>query len=354
MRLVYCVLLALTFTAGALTLGCTKAPAPSSAAGATGVASKGAGPSPAPSAEDGAKGDVPSGEGMTIAVVPKGMEHIFWQTVRAGAEAAAKATGAKMELRGPDSETDVVGRVDLIDNYITRKVDGLVVAACDADALIEPLQRAKDAGILVATMDSGINDDTVPITYAATDNVLGGRKAAEARVEAIGGKGKVAVIPFIQGARSSDERERGFKEAIAEHPEVELVATLYSDSQVEKGVQVTENLLNSQPDLVGIFSANEAGTKGAMRVLEQRGLAGKVKLVGYDAAPDQIEALRAGTIQALIVQNPFAMGYEGLMAVVKAKAGQDVEPRIDTGVTVVTMENIEEPDVAKLLAGMVK
>ncbi len=353
MRLALTIALALALTAGALTIGCTKAPT-SPPPGATSAASTGAPSSPAPAAESAPKTDVPSGEGMTIGVIPKGMEHVFWQTVRAGAEAAGKETGATIEFKGPDSETDVMGEIDLIDNYITRKVDALVVAACDADALIEPLKRAKEAGILVATMDSGINDDSVPITYAATDNVLGGRKAAEALVEAIGGKGKVAVIPFIQGAKSSDERERGFKEAIAEHPEVELVATLYSDSQVEKGVQVTENLLNSQPDLVGIFGANEAGTKGAMRVIEQRGLVGKVKLVGYDAAPDQVEALRDGIIEALIVQNPFAMGYEGVMAVVKAKAGQDVEPRIDTGVTVVTLKNIDEPDIAKLLSGMVQ
>jgi ribose transport system substrate-binding protein len=290
-------------------------------------------------------------EGMTIALVPKGTTHVFWQTVKKGAEDAAAEVGARIEFKGPASEEDIIGQISIIENLTSAEVDGIVMAACDADDLIAPLARAKDAGIPIAVIDSGINDDSIPVTYAATDNVLGGQRAAEALMELIGPQGgKVAVIPFIQGAQSSDERERGFVEEIQKHPEFELLPPLYSNSLLQEAVKVVENLLNAHPDVKGIFAANEPGAMGAARVLEQRGLAGQVTLVGFDAAEPEIEGLEAGTIQALIVQDPYRMGYEGVMAVVKAIKGETVEPKIDTGVTVVTADNLEDPEVVELLS----
>ncbi len=288
---------------------------------------------------------------LTIALVPKGTTHVFWQTVRKGAEDAAAEVGARIEFRGPSSEEDIIGQISIIENLTAAEVDGIVMAACDADDLVEPLRRAKEAGIPIAVIDSGINDETIPVTYAATDNVLGGRKAAEALIRLVGPEGgKVAVIPFIQGAQSSDERERGFVEEIQKHPEFDLLPPLYSNSLLQEAVKVVENLLNAHPDVRGIFAANEPGAMGAARVLEQRGLAGKVVLVGFDAAEPEIEALKRGVIQALIVQDPYRMGYEGVMAVVKALRGEVVEPRIDTGVTVVTADNLDDPEVQKLLS----
>ena len=179
-------------------------------------------PEPAPVPQTGVSTTPEGGgavEGMTIALVPKGTTHVFWQTVKKGAEDAAAEVGARIEFKGPASEEDIIGQISIIENLTSAEVDGIVMAACDADDLIAPLARAKDAGIPIAVIDSGINDDSIPVTYAATDNVLGGQRAAEALMELIGPQGgKVAVIPFIQGAQSSDERERGFVEEIQKHP----------------------------------------------------------------------------------------------------------------------------------------
>jgi ribose transport system substrate-binding protein len=340
MRRIGSLLLLSAFVTLAVLAGCKKV--------ASGAPGPGAAPAKAAGGAAGG-GKAPAGSGLKIAVLPKGTEHVFWLTVKDGADAAAKESGATIEWQGPASETDVTGQIKLVENAIAKKVDAIVIAACDAKALIKPLKDAKDKGIIIVTIDSGIDDDTIPVTYAATDNVLGGKKAAEELTKLVGGSGTVAVIPFIQGAKSSDEREKGFCDEIRANPTLTLLPPLYSQSEVEQGVKVTENLLNANPDIAGIFAANEAGAKGAMRVLEMRKLAGKVKLVGYDAAPDQVQALKAGTIQALIVQDPFKMGYEGVMAAVKAQKGETVEKRIDTGVQVVTPENIDKPEIQKLL-----
>jgi ribose transport system substrate-binding protein len=165
----------------------------------------------------------------------------------------------------------------------------------------------------------------------------------------IGYEGKVGLIPFVPGAATSIQREQGFKEGLKKFPKVKLVATLYSESDVTKGMQVTENMLTAHPDLKGIFAANEPGAIGAARVLQARKLVGKVKLVAFDAAPTEIKALQDGVIQALIVQNPFRMGYEGVKMAVKALRGEKIPKRIDTGVTVVTMENFRRPEIQRLL-----
>jgi len=165
----------------------------------------------------------------------------------------------------------------------------------------------------------------------------------------IGYEGKVGLIPFVPGAATSIQREQGFKEGLKKFPKVKLVATLYSESDVTKGMQVTENMLTAHPDLKGIFAANEPGAIGAARVLQARKLAGKVKLVAFDASPTQIKALQEGVIQALIVQNPFRMGCEGVKMAVKALRGEKIPKRIDTGVTVVTMENFRRPEIRRLL-----
>jgi ribose transport system substrate-binding protein len=284
-------------------------------------------------------------------VVPKGTQHDFWLTVKAGAEAAGEKNGCEILWQGPASEQDINGQIKIIENFTTSGVDGMVVAACSGKDLIDPLRKAKEKGIIIATIDSGIDDPDLPITYAATDNVVGGEKAAQELARLVGETGKVTVIPFIKGAESSDEREKGFLDEIRKHPGITVTERiLYSDSDVNKAVTVTENLLTGSPDLAGIFAANEPGVKGALTVVRQRGLAGKVKLVGYDASPDQIQALRDGVVQALVVQDPFKMGYEGVNAVVNAKNGAAVEKRIDTGVAVVTPENIDTPEIQKLLS----
>lgn len=285
---------------------------------------------------------------ILIAVSPKGLVHQFWLTVKAGAERAAAEEGAKIIWKGPAKETDVAGQVAILEDMISRNVDAIVMAACDSRALVPTLAKAVDKGIPVITIDSGVDSD-LPLTFVATDNVAGARAAADALAKLIGEKGKVALIPFIPGAATSDMRERGFKEQIATYPEIELVQTLYSQSDSARAMAVTEDMLTLHPDLAGIFAANEPGALGCVRALESRGVVGAVKLVAFDAADAEIDGLKRGAIQALIVQNPFKMGYLGVKSAIKAINGESVEKLIDTGVSVVTMDNFSEQEIQDVL-----
>ena len=302
-----------------------------------------------PDAGDTPTADTPE-KSLRIAVCPKGTVHEFWQTVKAGADAAAEEIGGEVLWKGPAQETMVAEQITILEDFIASKVDAIVMAACDAKALVDVAEKATDAGIPVVTIDSGLaEEEDVSVSFVATDNVAGARQAATELARLIGGKGEVGLIPFIQGAATSDWREQGFVEGLKDHPDIKLVKTLYSDSDVGKGMNATEDMLTAHPNLAGIFAANEPGAMGCAQALEARGLGGKVKVVAFDASPGQIEALEQGTVQALIVQNPYRMGYEGVMQAKKALDGEECEKRVDTGVTVVTKENVSDPEVEKIL-----
>ncbi|MBN2309575.1 MAG: ABC transporter substrate-binding protein [Candidatus Hydrogenedentes bacterium] len=298
---------------------------------------------PAPEAPEAQKAG-----GYKIAVVPKGLVHQFWLTVKAGAEAAAGEYGAEIVWNGPPKETEVATQIEILEDMITSGVDAIVMAACHETALIDVLQRAAGKGIPIVTIDSGVKSD-IPVTFVATDNLAGAKAAAHALAELVGEQGKVGVIPFVPGAATSELREKGFLEGIAEFPNITALEPLYSQSDVAKGMAVTEDMMTAHADLKGIFAANEASAIGAAQALEAAGKAGAIKLVAFDAPDEEIQALKKGTIQALIVQNPFQMGYQGVKAAIDHIEGRPVEKRIDTGVTVVTMDNFNEPDVQKLL-----
>lgn len=284
----------------------------------------------------------------TIAVVPKGLGHQFWATVKAGADAAGREFDAKILWNGPAQETEVVKQINIIQDMITRGVDAIVMAACDENALVDTIQNAIDAGIPVITIDSGVQSD-LPISFIATDNIKGAQEAANALAELIGGEGEVGLMPFVPGAATSEMRENGFREGLKEYPDIELVSTIYSYSDTARAVASVEDMMTANPGLDGLFAANEAGAIGAVQALEAADKAGEIKLVAFDASPDQIKALERGTIQALIVQDPFRMGYEGVKSAIDHIEGREVPERIDTGVTVVTADNLNEPEIQKLL-----
>ena len=301
-------------------------------------------------AEEGGRAGGGGGTHYTIAVIPKGTSQSFWKAVKAGADAAAAEAGnVTIDWNGPAAETDVDGQIRILQNAISRRVSAIVLAACNANSAVRYVEQAQAQKIPVVTIDSGISPD-VSVAYLATDNVKGGEVAADALAELIGGKGKVGCIPFVKGAASSDQREQGFRQGLKRHPGVELVRVLYSDADVSVGMDRAKSMMASVPDLAGIFPANQAGAEGAIQAVEQLGTAGKVKLVCFDASDAEIKALRAGTVQALIVQNPFRMGYEGVKTALRAVRGEKIEPRvIDTGVTKVTKENLDTPEIQKLL-----
>lgn len=287
-------------------------------------------------------------ETLTVAVVPKAVSQQFWTTIKSGAEAAGKELGAEVIWKGPNAETDIAGQRSIVEDFITQKVSAIVLAATDADALVETIKQAEAAGIPVITIDSGVNYDQVR-SLVATDNVAGAKLAGEHLIELIGGEGDVGLIPFVQGAASSQQREDGFRQAVDAADKVRLAAVDYSKSDEGTAKNVTQDMLTSHPTLAGIFAANEAGVVGAANALREMNKAGAVKLVGFDASPAEVKLLEDGVVQALVVQDPYNMGYLGVKSAVQAAKGETVETRVDTGVTLVTKENLQTPEVQRLL-----
>ncbi|NOZ60689.1 MAG: ABC transporter substrate-binding protein [Calditrichaeota bacterium] len=283
-----------------------------------------------------------------ILVSPKGLVHSFWVTVKTGADSAGKKFNADVIWKGPTQETDIAGQISIVEDYVNKGVDAIVIAACDAQGMIPVLKKAVDRKIPVITIDSGIDAD-FPISFIATDNIAAAEKAAEKLAELMDFKGKVACIPFVPGAATSTMREQGFVNKIKTYPDIKLLPIRYSQSEVALAMAVTEDILTAHPDIKGIFAANEAGTIGVIQALKTKNKIGQVKVVGFDAASNEVEALKKGEIDALIVQDPFKMGYEGVKAAVNFLKGEPVEKRIDTGVYVVTRDNLSDPKISRLL-----
>lgn len=294
-------------------------------------------------------GDSQQSASTKILVSPKGLVHSFWVTVKAGADSAGREFGAEVIWKGPTQETDIASQISIVEDYITKGIDAIVLAACDAQGLVPVIQKAADKNIPVITIDSGVDSD-IPKSFIATDNIAAAQKGAKVLAELINQKGKVACIPFVPGAATSNWREQGFVEEIKKYPDIELLPIRYSQSEVAVGMAVTEDLLTGHPGIKGIFAANEAGTIGVIQALKTKNKLGKVKVVGFDAAPNEVEALKSGALDALIVQDPFKMGYEGVKAAVAVLNGKEIPKRLDTGVYVVTRENLNQPEIARLLA----
>jgi ribose transport system substrate-binding protein len=287
-------------------------------------------------------------EKLQILVSPKGLTHSFWVTVKAGADSAGKEIGADIIWKGPAQETAIAEQVAIVEDYINRGVRAIVIAATDSRALVPALEKAREKGIVVVTIDSGVESD-IPVSYVATNNVAAGDKAADVLAGMIDGKGQVALLPFVPGAVSSIERETGFRQGIARYPEIELAAVQYTQSDVATAMAVTEDILTAHGDLAGIFAANEAGAIGASQALLARNMTDKVSLVGFDASPNEIEALESGVIDALVVQDPFLMGYLGVITANMALNKEKVEPKFDTGVYIVTRRNINDAEIKRIL-----
>ena len=308
-------------------------------------------PNAAPPANAGSTNAPPADVGAKrykIAVIPKGSAAQFWQSIKAGADAAGTETKSEIVWLAPNPENNVVKQVDIVNTEVTNKVDGIVLCATDATALTKPVQDAIAKGIPVVTIDSGIKSDDA-LVYIATDNVKGGEAAADSLAKMIGGKGKVGLLIFQKGSVSSDERERGFVEGIKKYPGIKLVSTLEA-SDATKALNNTQNMLSANPDITGIFAASEPNGVGAAQVIDQKKMVGKIKIVAFDSSDKEIEDLKSGSIQALIVQDPYQMGYKGVIAVLKAIKKETItEKKVDSGMTVVTKDNLNTPEVQKLV-----
>lgn len=301
-------------------------------------------------------GKTDDGKKFTIAVIPKGTTHEFWKSIHAGAvkaqqELAAKGVPVEVIWKGPLREDDRDQQIQVVENFTTRKVSGIVLAPLDSQALVNPVANAVQAGVPVVLMDSGLKSDK-PISFVATDNFKGGQLAGEHLAKLLEGKGNVILLRYAVGSASTEERERGFLEAIGKFPGIKLIsADQYAGPTRETAYQAAQNLLNRfGKDAQGIFTVNENSTVGMTKALRDLGLAGgKVKMVGFDAGSQSVLDMKNGDVQGLAVQNPVLMGYESVMTMARHLQGEKVEPRIDTGVVLVSPENMEQPEIKELL-----
>ncbi|MBN8218373.1 MAG: substrate-binding domain-containing protein [Spirochaetes bacterium] len=283
-----------------------------------------------------------------IAVIPKGTTHIYWQSVKKGAEAAGAEFGYTIRWNGPERETDREKQVQIIEDFIQQGVAGVVLAPLDAKAMVPSVEKLYGLKIPCAIIDSGIDTGKI-LTFAATDNYQGGVLAARRMGKILGGKGRLVVIKYAPGSGSTTARENGFIDTIGkEFPGLKIVDAKYGLDTVETALQAAEDLLTKNPDLQGLYACNASTAVGSLQALQSQKRAA-VKMVGFDAEAALLAGLKGKQIDALIVQNPYRMGYEGVKAVADARLGKPVVKQLDTGVAVVTLENIEAPDIKALL-----
>jgi ribose transport system substrate-binding protein len=293
---------------------------------------------------------------LTIAVIPKGATHEFWKSIHAGSNKAASeftAQGTEVEViwKGPLREDDREQQIQVIEGFAAQGVSGIVLAPLDNHALVRPVEDAKRAGVPTVIIDSGLESDQF-VSFVATDNRKGGTLAADRLGQLLNGKGKVLLLRYAEGSASTTEREEGFISQIkAKFPGIELISTdQYAGATRDTAKRASENMLNRfGDDVQGIFTPNESSTAGMLLALQDIGKAGKISFVGFDSSQTFIDALNANQLQGLVVQNPFNMGYLGVRTMVDSLLGKPVEKKIDTGVMLVTKENLQSAEVNALI-----
>lgn len=286
-----------------------------------------------------------------IAVIPKGTTHEFWKSVHAGAIKAAREENADVIWKGPVKEDDRDEQIKVVENFLSQGVDGIVLAPLDDRALVPVLSDAKARNIPVAIIDSGIQSEDY-VSFVSTDNEKAGGLAAERLGSLLGGKGDVLVLRYAEGSASTMARESGFLKTLAEtYPGIHVVSSnRYGGATTETAFAASENLLSTYKTVQGIFCPNESTTFGMLLALDAAKRTGKIKFVGFDASTKLVEALTAGKIDGLVVQNPFRMGELGVKMLLSTMKGQSVDRRVDTGATMVTRENMSQPEIKALLS----
>ena len=286
---------------------------------------------------------------ITIAVIPKGTMHEFWKTVHAGAVKASRELDVDVIWKGPIKEDDRDAQIAVVEDFISKGVSGIVLAPLDDAALRAPVGNAVKSGIPVVIFDSGLQGSDF-VSFVATDNFKGGQIAGEYLAKLLNGKGSVIMLRYSEGSNSTMLREKGFLDAVSKHAGLKVISSnQYGGVTPESAYKASENLLSRFKDVDGIFCPNESTTFGMLRALQDGGFAGKIKFIGFDGSKQLIDGLKRGQIQGLVLQNPMKMGYMAVTTLVQHMRGEKVEKRIDTGATLVTPQNMNDPEMKALL-----
>jgi ribose transport system substrate-binding protein len=286
-----------------------------------------------------------------LAMIPKGATHVHWLKVHAGAEkAAAEMQNVEILWQAPQKEDDRQGQIQVVQNMVSRQVDAIILAPLDAYALRPPVKAAKNRQIPVVLFDSGLQTTDFQ-SFVATDNFAGGKLCAKRLTEVLGGKGKVILLKYAEGSDATLQREAGFLAGIKElAPQIQIISgDQYAGATFEKALQVSQNLLNKFASPDGVFCSNETSTMGMLRALQLAGKTGKVKLVGFDMNQTLLKGLQDKVLSGVAVQDPLKMGYESVRTAMAILKKQPFQKRIDTGILMVTPDNLTDPAVQSLI-----
>jgi ribose transport system substrate-binding protein len=292
-----------------------------------------------------------SGHGpRRIAVIPKGTTHEFWKSIHAGAVKAGRDHGAEIIWKGPLREDDRDEQIKVVEDFLGQKIDGMVLAPLDDHALVPVLNDAKARGVPVVIIDSSVAWDDY-VSFVATDNAKAGGLAADRLGSVLGGKGRIIMMRYEEGSASTMARESGFLARLKEKfPGITVASdNQYGGATTDTAFATAERLLSTYRDIDGIFCPNESTAAGMLLALDGAGLAGKVRFVGFDVTVKLLDAVMAGTIDGLVVQDPFKMGETSVSLLLQKLDGGAVERQVDTGATMVTKDNVNDPAVKTLL-----
>lgn len=276
---------------------------------------------------------------LTLIAGVKGDE--FYITMNCGAQEAAKAAGATLDFQGPD-QFDAAQQTPIVNSVQAKKPDAVLIAPTDTQALYAPIKALADNGSKVVLVDTTLDKPDMAVSQIASDNLAGGQQAAKTLLELTGSKGKYLVINVKPGISTTDARGKGFEEGLQGKSGVEYLGQQYSNDDPAKAASIVTATLAKHPDLAGIFATNLFSAEGAASGLRQAGKLGKIKIVGFDAGPKQVEDLKQGIVQALIAQQPANIGKQGVEQALAALKGETTKPKIGTGFSVITKDNLDQ------------
>jgi ribose transport system substrate-binding protein len=297
-----------------------------------------------------------SAKSYTIAVVPQGSTHEYWKSIHAGAvkasqDLAAQGIQVNINWKGPLREDDREQQTQVVEGFISQNVNGIVLAPFDSHALVRPVEEAAQANIPTVIVDSALETPKI-ISFVATDNNKGGALAADEMGKLLKGKGKVLLLRYQEGVASTHAREEGFVQKLkSSYPGIELISSnQFAGPTRDTAKRTSENLLTRYADQIqGVFTPNESSTAGMLLALQDIQKAGKIVFIGFDVSDTFIDAMRGKQLQGIVVQNPFRMGELGVKTMIDHLQAKQVEKRIDTGVMLVTPENLDTSDAQQLL-----
>jgi ribose transport system substrate-binding protein len=294
----------------------------------------------------------------TIPIIVKDTTSFYWQIVLAGARQAGKDLGVNVPELGAQSESDITGQISILENAVSEKPAAVVISPTEFKALGKPVDEAAKK-VPIIGIDSSA-DSKAFSSFLTTDNVQGGRIAAGGLAEGIAAKygkaeGEVALITSLPGVGSLDARAKGFKEELAaKYPGLKLVADKVADGQATTGLNITTDLITAYPNLRGIFASNLIMAQGAGQAIAENKKGDTIKLIGFDSDDKLVGFLKDGTIYALVVQDPYRMGYDGVKTALAISKGEKVATFVDTGANLITKANMNDPKQSALLNPKVK